>query len=172
MFAQIIRKIFGPKRPPGETIPGILGGLPEDFVIFDNMLYNNSEIDHVIFNSGKGLFIINAIPDKGEVTYNGSQLLINRRPRSEPIKKALRDTFWVKAAIREHIGIDVHVTSLVVSRFARVRLDGPILGVSVIEGGALFAAVSGAPERNGLPNGVLMVLRELHGVNTLDNRNM
>lgn len=172
MLAQLIRNIFGPKKPPGEPIPQILGRLPEDFVVFDNMLYNNSEIDHVIFNSGKGLFIINSIPDKGEVTYNGSQLLINRRPRSEPIKKALRDTFWVKSAIREHIGLDVHVTSLVVSRFARVRLNAPILGVSVIEGDALFDALSGALQRTGLPNGVLMVLRELHGVNTLNNRNM
>lgn len=172
MLIQLIKRIFSGKKHPGEPVRQILDRLPEDFTVFDGMLYNHSEIDHVIFNSGKGLFIVNSIPDKGEIAYNGSQLMINRKPRTEPIKRALRDTFWLKTAIREHIGVDVHVTPFVVSRFAKVKIDSPILGVSVIESSALLDAVTGAPGRTVLQNGVLMVLRELHGVNTVNNRNI
>ncbi len=169
---KFIKKIFTGSKEAGPLVAGLLGQLPEDYMVFSGILYNHSEIDHVVFNRQHGLFIINIAAGKGEVTYDGAQLLINRKPRSEVIKKTLKDTFWLKSTIRERMGLDVLVTPIVVFENAKVKVSGPIIGVTVVESGRLMDTVAQTPEKSHLEDGVVMVLRELHGIHTINYRSM
>ena len=166
----LITKLFGKKKEPGPAVAEALAGLTEEYMVFSSMIYNNSEIGHVVFSRRQGLFVINAIKDKGEISYNGTHLLINRKPKSDPIKKALKDTFWLKATIKERTGLDVHITPLVVSENAWVKVEGPIIGVNVLESDRLVETITQAPGRKVLEDGVVMILRELHGTHTISYR--
>ncbi len=164
----LIKKIFGGKKEAGPAVAELLGGLSEEYTVFNSMIYDNSEIGYVVFSRRQGLFVINTRKDKGEITYNGSHLLINKKPKSDPIKKALKDTFWLRATIKERTGIDVPITPLVIFENARVKVGGPIIGVNALESSNLIDAITQAPERKALEDGVVMLLRELHGAYTIN----
>lgn len=172
MISGLLHKLFGGGRQPGEPVADILTRLPEDYQVFNGLLYDANEIEYVLFHNRKGLFIITLRKDRSEVTSKGSRLHINRKPVNDPIKKALSHAFWLKSAIREKIGIDVPVTSMVVFENARVRDVAPILGVRVIASDGLLAAIDEIPAQAVLPDGVVMALRDLHGVNTINNRTL
>ena len=74
--------------------------------------------------------------------------------------------------IREQIGVDVFITPVVVFEKAKVKVTQPIIGVNVAEISGLTDIILNAPERNVLEDGVLMVLRELHGIQTIKYRSM
>jgi hypothetical protein len=169
-FVDSIKKIFRGRRDKVATVQETLTCLPAEYLVFNGILYNDSEIHHVVFSRNKGLFVINTASGKGEVTYNGSRLLVKGKPRSEVVKKILQDIFWLKSTIREQIGVDVYITPIVVFENAKVSVNGPIIGVRVMEPVSLVDAVAHAPERNALEDGVVMVLRELHGVQVIRYR--
>lgn len=167
---EFFSKIFGRKKDNLVTVSQALAGLPEEYTVFSSVLYGNSEISHVVFSRGQGVFLINSFAGKGEITFNGSTLVINRKPKSEAIQKSLKDTFWLKSTIREEIGIDAHIIPLAVYENAKVRLGEPVIGVRVIESAGLSETILNTPERKPLEDGILMVLRELHGTLTLKSR--
>ena len=169
---DIIDKLLGRKKGPLITIPELLSGLPEGYEFFSSILYDRNEIDHVVFSRRQGLFLINSAQDKGTVSYNGTHMLINRKTRSDIIKKSLKDAFWLKSIIREQIGVDVFITPVVVFEKAKVKVTQLIIGVNVAEISGLTDIILNAPERNVLEDGVLMVLRELHGIQTIKYRSM
>lgn len=172
---NLVRKLidsFGKTRVSQETALQQLGGLPGDYLLFSTVLYNDNEIGHLVFNRKQGLFLINVAADRGDVTYDGAYLCINATPRSDHIKKTLKDTFWLKTTIREQIGVDAPITPIVVFEQARVAVDKPILGVRVIESGRLFETLTGAPEKEPLADGVLFLLRELHINHTMTYRKL
>src|SRR5271169_5140841 len=121
---QLIKKAFAGKKEAGITVQQVLGSLPEDYIVFSTILYDNNEINHVVFSKRQGLFLINVAADKGTVSYDGSLLHLNNKPRSDAIKKTLKDTFWLKSTIRERIGLDVPITPVVVFEHARVNVGG------------------------------------------------
>lgn len=167
---NIFRKVFGRKKDTGPPVAQLLSELSEEHIVFSGMLHNHSEIDHVVFNRKHGLFVINTFKDKGEVSYNGNHLFINKKQRSEAITKTLKDTFWLKASIRDMIGMDVHITSVVVFENAKVKISEPIIGVMILESKDLPDVIIKALERKALEDGVVMALRELHGTHTINYR--
>ena len=169
---DIIDRLLGRKKGPIVTVPELLSGLPEGYEFFSSILYDRNEIDHVVFSGKQGLFLINSAKEKGTVSYNGTHMLINRKTRSDIIKNGLKDAFWLKSIIREQIGVDVFITPVVVFEKAKVKVTQPIIGVVVVETGGLVDTILNAPERNVLEDGVLMVLRELHGIQTIKYRSM
>lgn len=171
-FKEVIRKVFRRKREPGITVSQALAGLPEDYMVFNAVLYDHNGIDHVVFTRRQGLFLINTPSEKGKATCNGKHLLLNNRERSEIIKKALKDTFWLKSTIRERIGLDVPITPVVAFENALVTVNQPIIGVTVLEAKGVFDAIMQAPEKSILEDGVVMVLRELHGTHTISYRSV
>ena len=148
----------------------MLGELPEEYIIFSGIVYDNSEIAHVVFSRKQGLFIINNAAGKGEVTDKGSLLHINNKPHSEVIHKSLRDAFWLRSTIRQQIGVDAPINSLAVFENASVKIERPILGVTAVESRNLIDAITRSPEKTFLEDGVVMVLRELQGVRTINRR--
>lgn len=169
---SVIDRLLGRKRGPVVTVPELLSGLPEEYEFFSSILYDRNEIDHVVFSRKQGLFLINSALEKGTVSYNGTHMLINRKTRSDIIKNSLKDAFWLKSIIREQIGVDVFITPVVVFEKAKVKVTQPIIGVNVVEISGLTDIILKAPERNVLEDGVLMVLRELHGIQTIKYRSM
>ncbi|HEX8947450.1 MAG TPA: hypothetical protein VF790_00735 [Dissulfurispiraceae bacterium] len=165
-----IKKVFSGKKEAGPAVAKLLGGLPEEYTVFNGILYNHSEIHHIVFSKAQGLFVVNPAHEKGEVTYKGAHLLINRKPKSDVVKKTLKDTFWLKSTIREQLGMNVHITPLVAFENARVKITQPIIGVTVLESRGLVEAILNAPQRNVLEDGVVMVLRELQGIHTINYR--
>ena len=169
---DIIDKLLGRNKGPAVTVPELLSGLQEGYEFFSSILYDKNEIDHVVFSRKQGLFLINSAHEKGTVSYNGTHMLINRKTRSDIIKNGLKDAFWLKSIIREQIGVDVFITPVVVFEKAKVKVTQPIIGVVVVETSGLVDTILNAPERNVLEDGVLMVLRELHGIQTIKYRSM
>lgn len=163
-IGDLIRKVFGGGGGIRPSARDVLTGLPEEYLVINGILYNNNEIHYVVFSRRQGLFIINTAAGRGRVTYNGSRLLVNGKPRSEAVQKVLKDTFWLKTAVREIAGVNAHITSLLVFEEAAVSVDRPILGVRVMEPGGLADAVLHAPECDELEDGVVAVLREMQGV--------
>ncbi|MEW5746472.1 MAG: hypothetical protein AB1805_13660 [Nitrospirota bacterium] len=164
--------VFGKSREPRETASHQLSRLPGDYLLFSTVLYNDSEVSHIVFSRSQGLFLINVSSERGTATYDGAHLCINRKPRSESIKKTLKDTFWLKSTLRERIGLDTPITPVVVFEQAEVAVDKPILGVKVIESSMLFDTIMAAPERGVLEDGVVLVLRELHSNHTMTYRRL
>lgn len=169
---QLIRKVFAGKKEAGIIVEQVLGSMPEDYIVFSTILYDNNEINHVVFSKRQGLFLINVVADKGTVSYNGSLLHINNKPRSDSIKKTLKDTFWLKSTIRERIGLDVPITPIVVFEHARVNFSELVVGVAVKGSADLLSTILDAPEKKVLEDGVLIVLRELHGMHTISYRKL
>ncbi|MEW6117491.1 MAG: NERD domain-containing protein [Nitrospirota bacterium] len=169
---EFIRKVFGRKREPGITVAQALAGLPEAYMVFNAVLYDHSGIDHIVFSRKQGLFLINAPAERGTVTCSGKHLLINDKERSDIIKKALKDTFWLKSTIRERIGLDVPITPVVAYENASVAVRQPLIGVTVLEAKDVLDALLHAPEKSILEDGVVMVLRELHGTHTISYRSV
>lgn len=172
---NLVKKLldsFGKGRVPHETALQQLSGLPGDYLLFSMVLYNDTEIGHIVFSRNQGVFLINVVPDRGEVAYDGAHLCINRKPRSEYIKKTLKDTFWLKTTVREQIGVDTPITPVVVFEQARVTVEKAILGVRVIESSRLFDTITGAPEKEPLEDGVVFILRELHANHTMTYRKL
>lgn len=169
---ELFKRVFTRKKEVGLAVQQVLGELPEDYIVFSTILYNNSEIDHVVFSKGQGLFLINTAADKGTVSYDGAYLQVNNKQRSDTIKKTLKDTFWLKTTIRERIGLDVPITPVVVFERATVNFSEPVVGVMVRESKDLLRAVLDAPGKKTLEEGVLIVLRELHGMHTISYRRL
>jgi hypothetical protein len=169
---ELIGKVFRRKKEPDKTVLQVLGDLPEEYSVFSSILYDNSDIDHVVFSRRQGLFLVNVANDKGTVTYDGTHLIINKKPRSDSIKKALKNIFWLKSILRERIGLNVPITPIVVFRQAKANVNQPVVGVMVMESGYLLDAICSAPEKKTLEDGVLIVLRELHGTHTISYRNL
>src|SRR5208337_1666352 len=147
---ELFKKVFTRKKEVGPTVQQVLGELPEDYVVFSTILYNNSEIDHVVFSKSQGLFLINTAADKGTVSYDGEYLHVNNKRRSDAIKKTLKDTFWLKTTVRERIGLDVPITPVVAFERARVNFSELVVGVMVRESRDLLRAVLDAPEKKTL----------------------
>lgn len=167
---RFVKKLFSRKKQEGPALSEVLNELSAEYIVFSGIIHNNSEIGYVVFSRRQGLFIVNPGKDRGEVSYSGSHLIINKKPKSDAIKKALKDAFWLRATIREQIGIDVHITPIVAFENAKVKIDAPIIGVAVVESSAVLDIIIKAPEKMLLEDGVVMVLREKQGVHTMNYR--
>lgn len=143
------------------AVKDVLTGLPRDCEVIADIQYDTSSIDYTIFTRLQGIFAIKALPDRGKVSYDDKTLLVGGSPRSDIIKGSLRDTFFIKSIVREQVGVDAYVTSIVCFEKAALREAGSILGVLLVSPAHLRESVLHAPERAALPDGVLMCLRDV-----------
>ncbi|MBF0329863.1 MAG: hypothetical protein HQL10_11955 [Nitrospirae bacterium] len=161
MPIDLIKKILNRNKKQSTTVSSVIASLPEDFEVFKDMLYNQNSIDYVVFGRGHGIFMLNLLHGKGDVTCDGKNLLMKRKICSSIIRKSLQDLFWLKSTIRERIGVDAAITPFVVCENARVKLDSHFAGINVIESCSLRDALVN-PLKEKLPQGMLVLLRELY----------
>ena len=69
----------------------------------------------------------------GEVTYDGTALLINgKHPEKNFIKQTFNNVFWLKAELKKQTGLNVYVKAVIVFTNAFVGVADTIKGISVI----------------------------------------
>lgn len=115
-----------------EKIADILNQLPDDYMVFHDIVSAYGNIDHVVIKNNS-VFLIETKSHRGEVTYNTNGLLINNKPAEKDfISQILRNTYWLKGRIKEMTGLDLFIKPLIVFTNAFVKAYKPVKNVSII----------------------------------------
>lgn len=116
-----------------EEIGDLLKHLPDEFVVFHDIESRYGNIDHVVLNKSKDVFLLETKSHHGEVAYNGTNLLINSKPTEKDfISQALKNTYWLKEEIRKQSDLNIFIKPIIVFTNAFVKVPVPIKNVSII----------------------------------------
>jgi len=116
-----------------EEIGDILHQLPDTYAVFHDIKSPYGNIDHVVFNKENAIFLLETKSHWGEVTYDGTSLLINGKSTEKNfIKQTFNNVFWLKEELRKQTGLNVYVKAVIIFTNAFVRITGTIKGISVI----------------------------------------
>jgi hypothetical protein len=132
-----------------EKIGDILSGLGEDFIVMHDVACPNGNIDHIIISKTNGLYLIETKAHGGKVEINGDLLLVNGKiPEKDFIAQTLRNTYWLRDGIKQTLGVQPWITSIIVFTNAFVIPAKPIKGIRIINKKYLLQTV----QQTGKPN--------------------
>jgi hypothetical protein len=116
-----------------EKIGDLLKQLPAEFAVFHDIESPNGNIDHVVLNKSKDIFLLETKSHHGEVTYDGTNLLINSKQTEKNfISQALNNTYWLKEEIRKQTDLNIFIKPIIVFTNAFVKVPKPIKNISII----------------------------------------
>lgn len=129
-----------------EKIGDLLNQLPDDYAVFHDIESPYGNIDHVVINKRKALFLLETKSHRGEVTYNGTALLIDGRPAEKDfISQSLKNTYWLRDKVKEQIGLTLFVKPIIVFTNAFVKVPQAIKGISIINKKYLIKTLTATP---------------------------
>ncbi len=110
--------------------------LPFSYELIPDFNTGRGNIDHICIGE-TGIFAIEVKAERGRITNNGNQILINNRPTERDfIKQARAEMFFLKDLLKEKTGKDYPVTGMLIFPNARIDIRHPIDGIWV--GGRSF----------------------------------
>jgi hypothetical protein len=133
-----------------ENVGRILGGLPDDWVVWHDVTSPYGNIDHVVLSRTRGLFIVETKSHSGRVApaADGQSVVVNRRaPEKDFVGQCHRNAIWLRDHVRSELGIAPWVTAVLVFSRAYVEVRRPVRGVQVVNAGYLLKFLDRCPER-------------------------
>jgi hypothetical protein len=111
----------------------LLDELGEDYVVFNDILGDYGNIDHVIICRQGGVFVVETKSHYGKISVDMDQVLINNHePEKDFIAQSIRNSLFLQENIANVIGYKPWVTIFLVFTHAFVPLIQPIKGVHII----------------------------------------
>jgi len=116
-----------------EKIGDLLRNLPEGYRVYHDVVSPYGNIDHVVLGDNDQVFLIETKAHHGEVTYNGSNLLIdNKMPEKNFISQIFKNTFWLRDEIKKWIDADIFIKPVIVFTNAFVKIPYPVKNISIV----------------------------------------
>jgi hypothetical protein len=116
-----------------ERIGELLEGLSQDFCVLHDIESPYGNIDHIVIGKNAGIFLLETKAHGGRVEGNGETLLVNGRlPEKDFIAQVLRNTYWLRDAVSQVVGVKPWITPILVFTNAFVSPMRPIKGVNII----------------------------------------
>lgn len=108
-----------------QEVAELLETLPDEYVVFNNIFYENKKIDHIVIGP-TGTYIIETTSSRGKVEIKNKNILINGY-QYKSFNKMFSNVFWLK----DFLGVDF-VKGIVVFTNAFVPLDSEIKNITII----------------------------------------
>ncbi|MEG6569103.1 nuclease-related domain-containing protein [Thermoanaerobacterium thermosaccharolyticum] len=108
-----------------QEVAELLETLPNEYVVFNNIFYENKKIDHIVIGP-TGTYIIETTSSRGKVEIKNDNILINGY-QYKSLNKMFSNVFWLK----DFLGVDF-VKGIVVFTNAFVPLDSEIKNITII----------------------------------------
>jgi hypothetical protein len=108
-----------------QEVAELLETLPNEYVVFNNIFYENKKIDHIVIGP-TGTYLIETISSRGKVTIGNNNILINGY-QYKFLGRMFSNVFWLK----NFLGVDF-VKGIVVFTNAFVPLDSEIKNIMII----------------------------------------
>ncbi|WP_434641840.1 nuclease-related domain-containing protein [Thermoanaerobacterium thermosaccharolyticum] len=108
-----------------QEVAELLETLPNEYVVFNNIFYENKKIDHIVIGP-TGTYIIETTSSRGKVEIKNDNILINGY-QYKSLNKMFLNVFWLK----DFLGVDF-VKGIVVFTNAFVPLDSEIKNITII----------------------------------------
>jgi hypothetical protein len=116
-----------------EKIGSLLQQLPDDYAVFHDIESPYGNIDHVGLNKKNNIFLLETKSHKGEVVYDGNNLLINGNlPEKDFINQILNNIYWLRDEIKKQNGMTVFIKPIIVFTNAFVKVPNPVKNISII----------------------------------------
>ncbi len=143
------RAIRGAKAE--ELIGELLDGLPEDYLVLNDIESPYGNIDHIVISKTNGIFLIETKAHGGKVKVDRDTLLVNGKlPEKDFIAQALKNSYWLKEEISSLIGPTLWITPVLVFANAFVSPTKPVKGVKIVNKKYLISALSHQGSRNAM----------------------
>ncbi|MBE0069209.1 nuclease-related domain-containing protein [Thermoanaerobacterium thermosaccharolyticum] len=108
-----------------QEIAELLEALPDEYVVFNNIFYENRKIDHIVIGP-TGVYLIETISSRGKVEIKNDKILINGY-QYKTLGRMFSNVFWLK----NFLGVDF-VKGIVVFTKAFVPLDSEIKNIMIV----------------------------------------
>ncbi|MGE5892438.1 MAG: nuclease-related domain-containing protein [bacterium] len=116
-----------------EKIGDRLRELSNEYAVFHDIESPYGNVDHLVIDKQNNVFLVETKSHSGEVTYDGSMLLINKKPvEKDFIAQIFKNTFWIRAEIKKQASLDVFVKPVLVFTNAVVKIPGTVKNISII----------------------------------------
>lgn len=127
----------------------LLGLVPEDYVVLNDVKFKYGNIDHLVIRPDGCIFLIETKSHRGKVTTDGKRILVNGKPLGRnPVSQVMRSIRWIKALVKRLSVKGLWVVSLVAFPNARVAFRGSIGRVNVVNLRDLLGVIRQYPGRN------------------------
>lgn len=142
-----------------QEIAELLETLPDEYVVFNNIFYDNKKIDHIVIGP-TGTYLIETTSSRGKVEIKNDNVLINGY-QYKSLNKMFSNVFWLK----DFLGVDF-VKGIVVFTNAFVPLDSEIKNITIINKKYLISKIINEKQYMDrgtiefLKNKVLLLLKE------------
>lgn len=108
-----------------QEVAELLETLPDEYVVFNNIFYENKKIDHIVIGP-TGVYLIETTSSRGKVELKNDNILINGY-QYKSLNKMFLSVFWLK----DFLGVDF-VKGIIVFTNAFVPLDSEIKNIAIV----------------------------------------
>ena len=107
--------------------------LPEGYLVLNDIKFKYGNLDHVVIRPDRAIFLLETKACRGQVSWNGKQLLINGRSFSRnPICQINRSIPWVRQTAKRLFGVNPWIVAVLVFPNARVMVKRSVKRVNVM----------------------------------------
>ena len=112
----------------------ILEQLPMDrFIVMNDVRIKYGNIDHLVIRDDGAIFIIETKSHRGTVTFDGKQILLNRKPfKKNPICQMNRNIRWLREYFPLLTGESTWFTAILVFPEAKLQIIRPVKGIQCV----------------------------------------
>lgn len=142
-----------------QEVAELLETLPDEYVVFNNIFYDNKKIDHIVIGP-TGVYIIETTSSRGKVEIKNNNILINGY-KYKFLGRMFSNVFWLK----NFLGVDF-VKGIVVFTNAFVPMDSEIKNIMIINKKYLISKITNEKQYMDsdtieyLKNKILLLYRE------------
>ena len=121
--------------------------LLDGFIVLNDVPFPYGNLDHLVIRSKGTIFLIETKSQRGKVTWDGKQLLINGNPfPSNPICQINRSIRWVRKMVQQLSGRNPWIVSVLVFPNAQVFMPHSIKRINIMSSENLLSFVRYYPE--------------------------
>ena len=120
--------------------------LLEGCIVLNDVPFPYGNLDHLVFSPDNTIYLIETKSYRGKVTWDGKQLLINKRPfPTNPFCQINRSIRWVKRIAERLSGQKQWIVAVLVFPFAQVEIGRSVKRVNVIASRDLVSFIQKYP---------------------------
>ncbi|WP_434579248.1 nuclease-related domain-containing protein [Thermoanaerobacterium thermosaccharolyticum] len=108
-----------------QEVAELLETLPDEYVVFNNIFYENKKIDHIVIGP-TGVYLVETISSRGKVEIKNDNILINGY-QYKFLNKMFSNIFWLK----DYLGVDF-IKGIIVFTNAFVPINSEIKNITII----------------------------------------
>jgi hypothetical protein len=102
-------------------------------LVLNDVPFPYGNLDHVVIRPDGAVFLIETKSHRGKITWDGKQLLINKRPfSSNPICQINRSIRWVRHIAKRLFGHNPWIVAILAFPNAQVLIRRPVRRINVL----------------------------------------